>query len=235
MPIEDTEESPYIIVTAKESQASMIPLVRSGSRLRFSAAVDVQEDDDEQEKRQYSNVPAIDSQASLIPLVRSGSRLRFSAAVSCTRTTMIKLAASDPTINQKIPYLLSVNEEKRQYSIIPANESQASMTPLVESGSTLKLSVAIREYEGNEEKRQSTTTTSYRSPERKNRIKPIYAQKSYHTPSPSTSYMTIRDTDERQYSIIPANKSQASMIALVGSGSRLRFSAVVDVHEDDDD
>ncbi|KAG8251312.1 hypothetical protein J6590_082124 [Homalodisca vitripennis] len=77
------------------------------------------------------------------------------------------------------------------------------------------------------------TTSSYRSPKREKlrRLQqphqPIYAPKSYHTPSPSTSYMPFRDADERLNSIIPANESQASMIVIVGSGTRLRLSAAV--------
>ncbi|KAG8251308.1 hypothetical protein J6590_082120 [Homalodisca vitripennis] len=54
-------------------------------------------------------------------------------------------------------------------------------------------------------------------------------------PHPLTvnEFMPIRDRDERQYSIIPANESHASLFALVVSGSRLRLSAIVDVHEDE--
>ncbi|KAG8251310.1 hypothetical protein J6590_082122 [Homalodisca vitripennis] len=139
------------------------------------------------DESQYSIVPANESQASLIPLVRSRSRLRISAAVSCTRTMMRK----------------------------------ASMTTLVESGSTLKLSVAIREYEDNEEKRKSSAQLDLTAPPKEEVEEPVAVasahlctQKLPH-PLSVNEFMPIRDTDERQYAIIPANKSQASMIALV--------------------
>ncbi|KAG8251318.1 hypothetical protein J6590_082130 [Homalodisca vitripennis] len=55
------------------------------------------------------------------------------------------------------------------------------------------------------------------------------------TPSPSTSYIPIGDTEERQYSNVPANESQASMIPLMRIGSKLRLSAAIDVYEADKD
>ncbi|KAG8275223.1 hypothetical protein J6590_090990 [Homalodisca vitripennis] len=47
--------------------------------------------------------------------------------------------------------------------------------------------------------------------------------------------MPIGDGEERKYSIVLANASEASMIPLVGSGSRLMLAAAADMHEDEED
>ncbi|KAG8251317.1 hypothetical protein J6590_082129 [Homalodisca vitripennis] len=64
---------------------------------------------------------------------------------------------------------------------------------------------------------------------------PNYAPKSYHIPSPSTSNVPIGDRQERQYSNVPANESQASMIPLVRIRSKLRLSSTIDVYEADEE
>ncbi|KAG8251316.1 hypothetical protein J6590_082128 [Homalodisca vitripennis] len=178
MPIRDTDESQYSIVPANESQASLIPLVRSGSRLRFSAAVDVHEDDDDRIRPNF--------------------------------------------VNEKLPHIISVNErqanwdtEESQYTVVPAKESYACMIPLVRSEYRLP--------RGEEVEEPVAAASAH-----------LCTQKLPH-PLSVNEFMPIRDTDERQYAIIPANESQASMIALVVSGSRLRLSAAVDVHEDDEE
>ncbi|KAG8257506.1 hypothetical protein J6590_049293 [Homalodisca vitripennis] len=51
------------------------------------------------------------------------------------------------------------------------------------------------------------------------------------TPAPSTDDLPIGDGEKRQYTIIPANASEASLIPLVGSGSRHRLSAAKDEYE----
>ncbi|KAG8251314.1 hypothetical protein J6590_082126 [Homalodisca vitripennis] len=116
------------------------------------------------EESQYTVVPAMESYACMIPLVRSEYRLRISAAVDqiISRPPVIdpgdkEVSGNRPKyINRKLPPLLS-----------------ASMTTLVESGSTLKLSVAIRVYEDNEEKRKSSAQLDLTAPPKEEVEEPV--------------------------------------------------------------
>ncbi|KAG8323797.1 hypothetical protein J6590_107052, partial [Homalodisca vitripennis] len=47
-------------------------------------------------------------------------------------------------------------------------------------------------------------------------------------------FTPIGDGEERQYSIVPVNVSQASMIPLVGNGSMLRLAAAANSYEDEE-
>ncbi|KAG8251320.1 hypothetical protein J6590_082132 [Homalodisca vitripennis] len=118
-----------------------------------------------------------------------------------------------------------------QYTIVTAKESQASMIPLVISGSKLRYSAAVDVHEDDEDR---PPPKDHQGKEF-SRIRPNFVHRSYHTSFPSTSYKPIGDTEERQYTIVPANESQASMIPLVRSIYRLRISAAVDVLKDDEE
>ncbi|KAG8251319.1 hypothetical protein J6590_082131 [Homalodisca vitripennis] len=159
----------------------MIPLLGSGSRLKLSAANEVYEDD--KEKRQTSARPAITDP----PMEEVEETEAAASAHLCTQ----KL----PPLSPSTSYIPIGDTEERQYSNVPANESQASMIPLMRSGSNLRLSAAIDVYEADKES----------SRQRFSRIRPNYAHRSYHTSAPTTSYMPIGDWKERQYSIVPAN------------------------------